>query len=96
MCIGLTSSIRVTTARNSTATVPRPRDGTSVSTSGCTSKEPVLSQTAQGVLIHESEFCQSNAVVVQGRAAVLLVDPRRRGEKWFVSRATCPIRARPL
>jgi len=27
------------------------------------------------VLIHESEFCQSNAVVVQGRAGVLLIDP---------------------
>jgi glyoxylase-like metal-dependent hydrolase (beta-lactamase superfamily II) len=27
------------------------------------------------VLVHESEFCQSNAVVVQGRAGVLLVDP---------------------
>jgi glyoxylase-like metal-dependent hydrolase (beta-lactamase superfamily II) len=26
------------------------------------------------VLIHESEFCQSNAVVVQGRAGVLLID----------------------
>jgi glyoxylase-like metal-dependent hydrolase (beta-lactamase superfamily II) len=27
------------------------------------------------VLSHESEFCQSNAVVVQGRAGVLLIDP---------------------
>jgi glyoxylase-like metal-dependent hydrolase (beta-lactamase superfamily II) len=27
------------------------------------------------VLIHQSEFCQTNAVVVQGRAGVLLVDP---------------------
>jgi glyoxylase-like metal-dependent hydrolase (beta-lactamase superfamily II) len=27
------------------------------------------------VLIHQSEFCQSNAVVVQGRAGVLLIDP---------------------
>ena len=26
------------------------------------------------MLIHESEFCQSNAVVVQGRAGVLLID----------------------
>src|SRR6476661_189013 len=39
-------------------------------------KEPlVLRQVAGGVLIHESEFCQSNAVVVQGRAGVLLIDP---------------------
>ena len=35
----------------------------------------MLRQVAEGVLIHESEFCQSNAVVVQGRAGVLLVDP---------------------
>jgi glyoxylase-like metal-dependent hydrolase (beta-lactamase superfamily II) len=35
----------------------------------------VLTQVAEGVLIHESEFCQSNAVVVQGRAGVLLIDP---------------------
>jgi glyoxylase-like metal-dependent hydrolase (beta-lactamase superfamily II) len=35
----------------------------------------VLRPVAEGVLIHESEFCQSNAVVVQGRAGVLLIDP---------------------
>jgi glyoxylase-like metal-dependent hydrolase (beta-lactamase superfamily II) len=35
----------------------------------------VLTQAAEGVLIHQSEFLQSNAVVVQGRAGVLLVDP---------------------
>ena len=35
----------------------------------------VLRQVAEGVLIHESEFMQSNAVVVQGRAGVLLIDP---------------------
>ena len=35
----------------------------------------MLTQVADGVLIHESEFCQSNAVVVHGRAGVLLVDP---------------------
>jgi glyoxylase-like metal-dependent hydrolase (beta-lactamase superfamily II) len=34
----------------------------------------MLKQVADGVLIHESEFCQSNAVVVQGRAGVLLID----------------------
>jgi len=28
----------------------------------------MLRQVAEGVLIHQSEFCQSNAVVVQGRA----------------------------
>jgi glyoxylase-like metal-dependent hydrolase (beta-lactamase superfamily II) len=35
----------------------------------------VLRQAAEGVLIHQSAFCQSNAVVVHGRAGVLLIDP---------------------
>jgi glyoxylase-like metal-dependent hydrolase (beta-lactamase superfamily II) len=35
----------------------------------------MLRQVAPGALVHESEFCQSNATVVQGRAGVLLVDP---------------------
>jgi glyoxylase-like metal-dependent hydrolase (beta-lactamase superfamily II) len=35
----------------------------------------MLRQVAEGVLIHQSEFCQSNAVVAQGRAGVLLIDP---------------------
>ena len=35
----------------------------------------MLSQVAEGVLVHESGFCQSNAVVVHGRAGVLLIDP---------------------
>jgi glyoxylase-like metal-dependent hydrolase (beta-lactamase superfamily II) len=35
----------------------------------------VLRQVAEGVLVHQSEFVQSNAVVVQGRAGVLLIDP---------------------
>jgi len=34
----------------------------------------MLRQVAEGVLVHESEFCQSNAVVVQGDAGVLLID----------------------
>jgi glyoxylase-like metal-dependent hydrolase (beta-lactamase superfamily II) len=34
----------------------------------------VLRQVAEGVLLHESEFIQSNATVVQGPAGVLLVD----------------------
>jgi glyoxylase-like metal-dependent hydrolase (beta-lactamase superfamily II) len=39
----------------------------------------VLRQVAEGVVIHESEFCQSNAVAVQGRAGVLLIDPGVHG-----------------
>lgn len=35
----------------------------------------MLRRVAEGVLVHESEFIQSNAVVVQGRAGVLLIDP---------------------
>ncbi len=35
----------------------------------------MLRQVAEGVLVHESEFIQSNAVVLQGRAGVLLIDP---------------------
>jgi len=39
----------------------------------------VLRQVAEGVLIHQSEFCQSNAVIVHGRAGVLLIDPGVHG-----------------
>ena len=41
----------------------------------------MLEQVAEGVLIHQSEFCRSNAVVVQGRSGVLLVDPGIRGDE---------------
>jgi glyoxylase-like metal-dependent hydrolase (beta-lactamase superfamily II) len=41
----------------------------------------VLRQVAEGVLIHQSEFCQSNAVVVHGRAGVLLIDPGVHGHE---------------
>ena len=34
----------------------------------------MLRQVAEGVLVHESEFLQSNGVVVQGRTGVLLID----------------------
>ena len=35
----------------------------------------MLKQVADGVLVHESECIQSNAVIVQGRDGVLLIDP---------------------
>jgi glyoxylase-like metal-dependent hydrolase (beta-lactamase superfamily II) len=41
----------------------------------------VLRQIAEGVLIHQSEFIQSNAVVVHGRAGVLLIDPGITGSE---------------
>jgi glyoxylase-like metal-dependent hydrolase (beta-lactamase superfamily II) len=41
----------------------------------------VLRQVADGVLIHESAFMQSNAIVVQGGAGVLLIDPGVTGNE---------------
>jgi glyoxylase-like metal-dependent hydrolase (beta-lactamase superfamily II) len=41
----------------------------------------MLRQVAPGVLVHQSEFLQSNAVVVQGSAGVLLIDPGVTGEE---------------
>jgi glyoxylase-like metal-dependent hydrolase (beta-lactamase superfamily II) len=41
----------------------------------------VLRPVADGVLVHQSEFMQTNAVVVQGRAGVLLIDPGVRGDE---------------
>ena len=41
----------------------------------------MLRPVAEGVLVHESEFIQSNAVVVQGRAGVLLIDPGVTGSE---------------
>ena len=35
----------------------------------------MLTQVAEGVLVHQSELLRNNTVVVQGRAGVLLVDP---------------------
>ena len=41
----------------------------------------MLKRVAEGVLIHESEFLQSNAIVVQGRAGVLLIDAGITGDE---------------
>ena len=41
----------------------------------------MLRQVAEGVLVHQSAFCQTNAVVVQGAAGVLLVDAGVRDEE---------------
>ena len=41
----------------------------------------MLKHVAEGVLVHESEFIQSNSVVVQGRDGVLLIDPGITGEE---------------
>jgi glyoxylase-like metal-dependent hydrolase (beta-lactamase superfamily II) len=41
----------------------------------------VLRQVAEGVLVHQSEFMQSNAVVVEGRAGVLLIDAGVTGDE---------------
>jgi glyoxylase-like metal-dependent hydrolase (beta-lactamase superfamily II) len=41
----------------------------------------MLTQVAEGVLVHQSELLQNNAVVVQGRAGVLLIDPGIQGSE---------------
>jgi glyoxylase-like metal-dependent hydrolase (beta-lactamase superfamily II) len=41
----------------------------------------MLRQVADGVLIHQSEFLQTNTVVVQGCAGVLLIDPGVLGDE---------------
>ncbi len=41
----------------------------------------MLRQVAKGVLTHQSELLQNNAVVVQGRAGVLLIDPGIQGSE---------------
>lgn len=41
----------------------------------------MLRQVAEGVLVHQSELLQNNAVVVQGRAGVLLIDPGITGDE---------------
>jgi glyoxylase-like metal-dependent hydrolase (beta-lactamase superfamily II) len=41
----------------------------------------VLTQVADDVLVHQSEFMQSNAVVVEGDAGVLLIDPGIHGHE---------------
>ncbi len=41
----------------------------------------MLRQVAEGVLVHASEFIQSNAFVVQGRAGALLIDPGMTGDE---------------
>ncbi len=40
-----------------------------------------MRQVADGVLIHQSELLQNNAVAVQGRAGVLLIDPGITGDE---------------
>jgi glyoxylase-like metal-dependent hydrolase (beta-lactamase superfamily II) len=41
----------------------------------------VLRPVAEGVLVHESDFMQSHAVVVEGQVGVLLVDPGVRADE---------------
>ncbi|MDA0637526.1 MBL fold metallo-hydrolase [Nonomuraea sp. MCN248] len=41
----------------------------------------MLRQVAPGVLVHQSAFVRTNAVVVHGRAGVLLIDPGVRGDE---------------
>ena len=50
----------------------------------------MLTQVAEGVLVHQSELLQNNAVVVQGRAGVLLVDPGITGRRDGLPRERPP------
>jgi glyoxylase-like metal-dependent hydrolase (beta-lactamase superfamily II) len=43
----------------------------------------MLRQVAEGVWVHEAEFCKSNAVVVQGEAGLLLIDPGIQGSEMI-------------
>lgn len=56
----------------------------------------MLQQIAQGVLVHVSEFMQSNAVVVEGEAGVLLVDPGVLGDELAGIAADLRERGRPV
>jgi glyoxylase-like metal-dependent hydrolase (beta-lactamase superfamily II) len=62
--------------------MPRPGSVGAISATVSTSRrttngrsQVVLRQVADGVLVHQSEFIQSNGVVVNGRAGALLIDP---------------------
>ena len=41
----------------------------------------MLKQVAEGVLVHQSELLQNNAIVVQGRTGALLIDPGITGDE---------------
>lgn len=41
----------------------------------------MLKQVTEGVWVHQSEFLQSNSVIVQGRSGVLLIDPGITGSE---------------
>ena len=43
----------------------------------------MLTQVTEGVLIHQSELLQNNAVVVEGRAGALLIDPGIRDSEMI-------------
>jgi hypothetical protein len=42
----------------------------------------MLKQVAEGVLIQQSEFCQTNTIVVQGRLVCCLSTPGYSAMKW--------------
>ncbi len=41
----------------------------------------MLRQVAKGVLVHQSELLRNNAVVVEGRSGVMLIDPGQTGDE---------------
>lgn len=56
----------------------------------------MLKQVVEGVLVHESECIQSNAVVVEGEAGVLLIDPGITGDELTTLAADLRELGRPV
>src|SRR5678816_4038208 len=56
----------------------------------------MLRQVAEGVWVHESEFIESNAVVVQGRAGVLLIDAGITGDEMVAIADDLPKLGQPV
>jgi hypothetical protein len=54
----------------------------------------MLTQVAEGVLVHQSELQQNNTVVVQGSGGVLLIDPVITGVE-MACLATTQLAVRP-
>ncbi len=56
----------------------------------------MLKEVAEGVLVHESEFIQSNSVVVQGRDGVLLIDPGITGDEMAAIASDLRVLGQPV
>lgn len=57
---------------------------------------PVLTEVADGVLVHRSELLRNNTVVIEGRAGVLIVDPGLTGAEMACLAGDLGRRGRPV